>query len=244
MILMNKAVLVLSILCVCFSCTPTRPRSCSYSINVQEIDCSTHAIVTNVKNRYISYNSTLFEYEFRVKNITSVDSSGRSTFQSSNDSVAIFCIPKNQLVYYRYDLSANHTLTDSVKHKTKDFIKISPENNSSDPVYIELGKIRIENLSDTIFNDIRYKVYTQPGIVKDVTGDVVIQLFFLSDTSLKTPFNINERYPNLFKKYCFAGVSFHLLNANRKLISIITDIRPLTDKQDVLCKAILNKLTP
>jgi len=225
------------------SCTSTKMHYYQYSINIQEIDGKAKKIVSTIKNLYISCPEGLFEYDYKLKTLVTIGSNGQMTQKESDDSLSISFIPQNKVIYYQFDLKGNFIFSDSIKKKATDFIKISPENKENDPVYNSLIKIREADLSDTSFDGINYKIYTVPYNFKDgLDEDPAVQLFFIKKNNLKTPFNIAGRYPMLFGNYCFAGVSYHILSADRKLVSIISDIKPVTNEQLKLCKLIQKKM--
>jgi hypothetical protein len=168
---------------------------------------------------------------------------GQISQKTSNDSVSMSFIPKSKLIYYQFDLKGNFIFSDSIKKKTTDFIKISPENKEEDPLYKELNKIKEADLFDSTFNGVNYKVYSLPTNFKDTSGDeIATQLFFVKNNSLITPFNVSGRYSSPFKDLCFAGFSYHLLSANAKLVTVISDFKPATKEQEELCRLIKKTL--
>lgn len=224
------------------SCTSSKVHYYKYSINIQEIDCKAKKIVSTIKNSYISCDNGLFEYDYKIKNKVVVDRNSQITHKEDYDSLSISFIPESKVIYYQFDLSGNFIFTDSIKKKNTDFIKINPENKVDDPVYKILIKIKETDLSDTAFNGTSYKVYSQPHNFDDSIGEIGVQLLFIKSNTLKTPFNIAGRYPGIFNKFCFAGVLYHILNVDRKLVSVISDIKPVTKEQENLCRLIQNKL--
>ncbi len=224
------------------SCTPTRKHYYQYSINIQEIDGKAKKIISTIKNLYISSPEGLFEYDYKLKTLVTIGSNDQITQKESDDSSSISFIPQNKVIYYQFDLKGNFIFSDSIKKKATDFIKINPENKEHDPVYNSLIKIREADLLDTSFNGINYKIYTVPNGKDSLVEEPAVQLFFIKNNNLKTPFNIAGRYPTLLGNYCFAGVLYHILSADRKLISIISDIKPVTNEQLELCKLIQKKM--
>ncbi|MGC4103213.1 hypothetical protein [Ferruginibacter sp.] len=226
-----------------FSCEKNISKGNSkYNLIVTEIDCTTNETITSFKNVFISYQKGLFEYDFKSSLKTIITTDSRQT-ESKEDSVTISFIPLAKPIYYKFDFLGNLLKKDSVKNKTSDFIKIDSSNNQADPLFIILNNLSEKYLIDTIVNDLHFKTYKHPHVIKDVAGDIILQLFFIEDRSLITPFSVNNRYPLVSGKYGLAGFIYTLPKENRKLIVLMSDSREITAAEKILCENIYKSIS-
>jgi hypothetical protein len=206
-----------------FSCEKKTAKDiCKYNLIIKEIDGNTNAGIISFKNVFISNKVGLFEYDFKLLSETEITANSKQSF-FKEDSVSLSYIPAGKPVFYTFDFDGNLLKKDSVKRKLNDIVKIDSSNNKTDPLYSIINSISENDFFDTTINKINFKSYKYPNIIKDIAGDMRIQLFFITDTSLKTPFNVNNRYPFVFNKY-----------------TLISDIRELTDAEKKLCNKIIN----
>ena len=212
-----------------------------YSLNISEIDCNSNETVMSFKNVLISNENGLFEYDFILKTRSAVSENSNSS-KTIYDSVSLSFIPQDLPFYYQFDFKGNLLKKDSVKYKSNDFIKIDQSNKEKDPLYAVISNLSEKDLVDTFFNNLSFKYYRHPQIIKDSIGDMTLQLFFSKDTLLKTPFNVNNRYPKPFNKYNLVGIVFTIVAAKRKMVMMISDIREATNQEISLCDKILKNI--
>ncbi len=212
-----------------------------YNLNISEIDYTSNDTVISFKNVFISNQNGLFEYDFGMKTKSEIYYNSKSS-KTSYDSVSLSFIPQDVPLYYQFDFEGNLMKKDSIKNKSNDFIKIDPGNNEKDPLYEVISNLSEMDLIDTFFNNLKLKSYKYPLNIKESNGVMTLQLFFSTDTLLKTPFNINNRYLKPFKKYNLVGIIFTTVGSNRKMIMMISDIRKASKTEIILCDNILNKI--
>lgn len=223
-----------------FSCEKKSQKSFyKYNLTIKEIDGNSNEGIISFKNVFISTGVGLFEYDFKLLSKTNVTENSKQT-DFKEDSVTLSYIPVAKPVYYTFDFNGNLLTKDSIKKKANDIVKIDSSNNKADPLYSIIKSISEKELFDTTINKIKFRSYKYPTLIKDVVGDMSLQLFFIADTSLKTPFNINHRYPFVLNKYNLSGFIYTLVKENRKFITLISDIRELTEAETILCNKISN----
>lgn len=239
---MKNTLIHITAILILHSCVVSKSNNFSYKAISGEINHIAKRTDTISQATYFSYKGTLIYFQYSI-NINTTITGKKVDSKTENKTEKIFLIPANSNVFYQFDKGGNYLTKDSVRKSSHEFLKIDYSDGAvKHSMFQFLDNLKAKELKDTVFFGMQYKTCSPLSIPNDSLGTSTIQCFFIENKGLSTPFNMADKQPSIFHKYCFAGATIKLENVGATAFILYSDIKPITNEQEVLCEKIYKQV--